>query len=310
MKFITIFLLSLVCISSFANSNRTQSKLKQKHHHTTKNQFTLEFLIASEQIKEIYTKEMDGTYTKIDASLLQRVTQNDELRYFLSTRYVDSISSTEGNELEVFFAEFMYRRKNILTESNNGIYAELELKKYQIIDEDIKEDYLYDGAFIPQLILKKKVGSQTSIKMKLRRHIYQVNSQENFALHTEDRVYLSAYTVFKHRYMFGAQLKYQHKIRNGSGWNYKYGDHFGELIETHYNPATREFSMDDSRVPRAKKHQEILTLHVGPSYFINRKSMIEVYAETKLGDSYDERDLKTIMSEELVLGAALYLTAF
>lgn len=310
MKFITLLLVSLVSITTFANTNTSTRKLKPNFHTKTDKNFTLEFLIATEQTKEIYTKKMDGSYTKFDASLLQHVTKNDEVRYFLSTRYVDSEASSEGNELEVFFAELMYRRKNLLTESDNGLYMEAELKNYRVIDEDIKHDYNYDGAIIPQLIFKKNFGRVGSAKLKVRTHFYQTNSDKDYTLEKEDRIYLSGAFMIGRRVLLNTQLKYQHKIRKGSGWDYRYGDHFSELLEVNYDPTSHQMVMDDSKIPKAKKHQEIVTLHTGPLYFLSRNSMVEVYAETKLSNTYDKRDLETIMKEEFVLGAALYLTAF
>jgi hypothetical protein len=310
MKFITLLLISLATITTFANTNTSKTKVKPNFHTKTDKAFTLEFLIATEQTKEIYTKKMDGSYTKFDASLLQHVTKNDEVRYFLSTRYVDSKAESAGNELEVFFAELMYRRKNILTESSNGLYMEAELKNYRVIDEDIKNDYAYDGAIIPQFIFKKNFGRVASAKLKVRSHFYQTNSDDNYTLEKEDRIYLSGAFMIGRRLLMNTQLKYQHKIRKGSGWNYRYGDHFGELMDVSFNPMTRQMEIDDSRIPKAKKHQEIVTLHTGPLFFLSRNSMIEVYAETKLSDTYDKRNLETIAREEFVLGTALYLTAF
>jgi hypothetical protein len=308
MKFITLFLVSLVSITTFAKTNTTATSVKPNFHTKSDKKFTLEFLLATEQTKEIYTKQMDGSYTKLDASLLQHLTKNDELRYFLSTRYVDSEASKAGNELEVFFAELMYRRKNILTESSNGIYMEAELKNYRVIDEDIKNKYAYDGAIIPQLIFKKNFGRSASAKIKVRSHFYQANNDKDYTLEKEDRIYLSGAFMIGRRVLLNTQLKYQHKVRKGSGWDFRYGDHFEDLMMATYNPITHD--INDSLIPKAKKHQEIVTLHTGPLYFLSRNSMLEVYAETKLSNTYDKRDLETIMKDEFVLGAALYLTAF
>ena len=177
---------------------------------------------------------------------------------------------------------------------------EAELKNYRIIDEEIKERYGFDGSIIPQIILKKSWGRSLSAKLKVRRHFFQTNNDSYYTLDFEDRVYLSLAKVFNHRYMLITQLKYQHKIRKGNGLDYR----FMELAEF------GRFGPDFSKVPEAKKHQELTTLHTGLTYFLNRSSMLEVYGETKVSNTYDKRDINTIAKDEFVLGTALYLTAF
>jgi hypothetical protein len=302
-KFIFLTLLVILSKTLFAAATSTTTKRIHNHSQEENKKFTLEFLLATEQTKEIVSKKMDGTYTKFDSSLLQYLNEDNELRYFLSTRYIDTKlkdGSDFGNELEMFFFELMYRRKNILTESTNGLYLEAELKNYRIIDEKIKERYGFDGAIIPQLILKKSWGRSLSAKVKIRRHFFQTNNENDYTLDFEDRIYLSLAKVFSHRYMFITQLKYQHKIRKGNGLDYR----FMELAEF------GRFGPDFSNVPEAKKHQELTTLHTGLTYFLNRSSMLEVYGETKISNTYDKRDLSTIAKDEFVLGTALYLTAF
>tara|TARA_Y100000590_G_scaffold319669_1_gene361747 strand:- start:303 stop:608 length:306 start_codon:yes stop_codon:yes gene_type:complete len=97
------------------------------------------------------------------------------------------------------------------------------------------------------------------------------------------------------------QIKYQHKIRKGNGLDFR----FMELAEfPAYGPP------DFSKVPEAKKHQEIVTWHTGVLYFLDRSNMLEVYGETKLSNTYDKREIEEIANDEFVLGTALYLTAF
>jgi hypothetical protein len=300
-----IFLTLLTIISTDLMSASITTTSKKIHKSTTKKDgsFSLEFLIATEQTKEIVSKKMDGSYTKFDTSLLQHLNKNNEIRYFLSTRYIDTKvqdGSDFGNEFETFFYELMYRRKNILTESENGLYMEAELKNYRILDKEIKKRYGFDGAIIPQVILKKNFNRSLSAKIKVRRHFYQTNNDGHYTLDAEDRIYLSLAKVFKHRFMLMAQMKYQHKIRKGNGLDYR----FMELAEF------GRFGPDFSKVPEAKKHQEITTLHTGLTYFLNRSSMVELYGETQVSNNYDKRDLETITNDEFVLGTALYLTAF
>lgn len=303
MKFLILTLVIMFSIQSFANPSTSSSKkLKNPYKENKKKAFTLEFLLATEQTKEIVSKKADGTYTKFDTSLLQKITPNDELRYFLSTRYIDTNSNDEdfGNQFEFFFAEMMYRRKNILTEDQHGVYLEAELKNYRIIDSKIKKRYGFDGSIIPQVILKKKVAKGSYAKIKIRRHLFQTNNNDDYTLNFEDRVYLSYTKILKRKFMIVSQLKYQHKIRKGSGLDYR----FMELAEF------GQFGPDFSKIPEAKKHQEITTFHNGISYFLNRSSMIELYYETKLSNSYDNRNPAKIAADEFVLGSALYLTAF
>ena len=295
------FILTAMLCSANILANTSSTTIDTKHKNKN-DKWDLEFLIASEQTKDIVTTEYDGTYTKFDTSVLQKLDANNELRYFLSTRYIETKSEEFGNEFEFFFTEFMYRRKNILTESDHGLYLEAEIKNYWINDEDIKQRYGYDGTFIPQVIMKKRFGRAKSVQLKLRRHFYQTNNTDNYILNFEDRVYLSYSQMIGRRFLFNTQLKYQHKIRKGNGLDYR----FMQLAS--FNPRSRR--MDFSKVPKAKKHQELLTIHPGISYFINRSNMIEFYVETKLSNTYDKRDLESIMQDEFVLGTALYLTAF
>ncbi len=301
MKSLIFFILMANVTNLLADSALTTSETRTSRHSKPKN-FTLEFLLTAEQTKNIVTKKHDGSYSKIDASLLHTLSPDDQLRYFFASRYIETKSEEMGNELEPFFAEFMYRRKNLLTESQNNIYLESELKAYHIVNHEIRDDYGFNAAFIPQLILKKRITPRIGAKIKLRRHFFQTNTQNDYTLNFEDRIYLSASYYFAHKMLSITQLKYQHKIRKGNGPDYR----FMELAQ--YNPFTR--SLDLSAVPEAKKHQEIVTLHQGFLYFFDRQSMLEVYAETKLSNSYDKRDIETITDDELVFGTALYLTAF
>lgn len=299
----------------FSNENTSLSKIKPPSTKTNK-KFTLEFLITSEETKDIITKNYDGNYSKFDASLLQHLNKNNELRYFYAGRYVKTKSDEFGNEYENFFAEFMYRRKNIWDTNPLGLKISTELKYYKIIDQEIRERYGYNGAIIPQLIFKKKFGRYNSIKFKFRRHFFEQNNylngrfssnginynENDYTLKYEDRVYMTLSRFIGNGFLVFADFKYQHKIRNADGIDYRYM----ELAS--FNPMRRE--LDVSNVPLAKKHQELVTFHPGVMYFLNRKNMLEVYAETKLSNTYDKRSFEEITKDELVYGFALYLTAF
>ncbi|MFK8136792.1 MAG: hypothetical protein AB8E15_00385 [Bdellovibrionales bacterium] len=301
MKKIIFLVLSTVSTGLFAQNQTEAARISE---NTAKvdgwENFDLEFLLATELTKNIVSKKLDGTFTKADTSLLHKLSPNDEIRYFLSTRFITE--SNQTNRFELFFGEFMYRRKNILTEKKNGIYLEAELKRYELIDQELKSDYLYNGAIIPQLIFQKKWGRKYSSQLKLRRHFYDKNSENSFALKAEDRVYLSFSNFLGRRWMMYNQLKYQHKIRTGEGPNYK----FFALAK----PKPNGRGLDLSNVPTAGIDEEILTLHSGLFYFFSRKALVEFYAETKLGTTYDQRSLAEIAEDEFVIGTALYYTAF
>lgn len=305
MKFIMFILFSLVSFSVFANPT-SETTIKTKNNNSLKEKFDLEFLLTSEQTKNIVTKKMDGEYTKFDTSVLYKHDQNNEFRAFLATRYINTKMEDMGNRFQMFFGEVMYRRKNILTQSKHGVLLNAELKNYRIIDDEIKNDYGYDGATIPQLIFKKSWGRKLSAKLRVRRHLFHSNADYNYTLDHEDRVYLDLTTMFARKWMFNTQLKYQHKVRKGDGLDYR----FMELAEYKFNPMTRSGYLDTSKVPTAKKNQEIVTLHSGFLHLFNRKTMLEVYGETKLSNTYDKRDVATIAEDEFVFGTALYLTAF
>lgn len=301
MKFIILILISLVSTQVFSATTTSVSTIKASKKTETEKRFSLEFLIAAEQTKDMFTKKIDGSYTNYDGSLLFHATKNDEFRTFLSTRYIDTKLATQhyGNKFQYFFYEFMYRRKNILTEANNGIYLEAELKNYRLINPQIKNEYGYDGSIIPQLIFKKNWGRKYSAKLKLRRHIYQTNNDLDYTLQNEDRVYLSGNIMLNRYSMFYTQIKYQHKMRKKDGPNYRY-----------MSQVMGPRGPDMSKLPEAKKNQEIVTLHPAVLMFLSRQSMVELYVETKLSNTYDKRDLETITNDEFVFGTAFYLTAF
>lgn len=300
MKYLFILLFVISQNGAFA-ANKSLKNLSHGKKADKANPFSLEFLLTTEQTKQIVNKNMDGTYSKFDTSLLQTLTKNDQIRYFLATRYINTKSDNFGNEFEMFFFELLYRRKAILNHEQHGINLDFELKNYWIIDEDIRERYGYNGSFIPQVILKKSWSRKFSTKLKVRRHFFQTNSQNEYVLNFEDRIYLSATSYLTRGWMANAQIKYQHKQRKGNEYDPMF---YSLLKETPWG------APDFSDVPEAKKHQELVTLHTGVMHLFNRKTMLEVYGETKLSNTYDKRDLETITKDEFVFGTALYLTAF
>ena len=73
---------------------------------------------------------------------------------------------------------------------------------------------------------------------------------------------------------------------------------------------TRSFEPNWDGLPIAKEEQEFVTIHPSMMIFLDRKNMMEVFFETQLSNTYDDRTVATIMEEEALFGVAFYLTAF
>ena len=310
MNYICLIFILFISTSVYSQDINSSTRLKTESSKAN-NPFSLEFLVASEQTKNIVTNKIDGSFTKMDASLLQSLSADDELRYFLSTRYLtyqngSSEDSDIKDEFNWYFVEFMYRRKNILTESKHGLYMEFEFKNLYYTDAKIREMYGQNGSTIPQVIFKQRYGRGNSLELKLRRHFNHTNNNSSYTVNFEDRAYLNLSSLVSRRVLLFSQLKYQHKMRKDDGLDYR----FMELAEFNYDPMARTVVPDFSNVPEAKKDQEIVTFHPAIMYFLSRNSMIEFYYETKLSNTYDNRKMNEIMNDEAVFGTALYLTAF
>lgn len=268
----------------FAAESTSTSQLAPSSSKKLSDLFSLEFVLSAEQTKSFDSKETNGLYSTLKNSLLYRASKNDEFRLYAShvwERYDQNIRNMAYWEL----GEVMYRRKNILNQKDHFVSMNLELKNYWVMDSDIKEMWGFNGAFIPQAIFKKSFGRKLGTKVKLRRHYYDRNRATAGTLSKEDRIYVSGSYLFTNRFMFNAELKYRHKIYTG--------DHF----------SYRKFSYE-------RKDVEITTIHPALIFFLNRETMFEVYAETVINDSTDERSTSNIMKDEQIFGAALYLAAF
>ncbi len=305
LKKILITLTLIVIANNALANNVSTTDIKQTVRAVPpKSKFSLEFLISSQQTKNIVDNSHDGSYSNFDTSLLYSLDQNNEVRSYLSTRYIETQQEIEGfgNELELFFWEVMYRRKNILTQADHGIYMQAELKGLQYIDPDITNMFGYDQTLIPQLIFNKRWGRALSAELKVRRHFNRTHSDDAYTPNFEDRIYLSASTFLSRRMMFYTQFKYQHKIRKADGLDWRFAD----LIS--FDPITHR--PDFSQVPEAKKHQEILSIHSSIMHFLSRKALVEFYAETRLSDTYNKQTIEEIAKNQFVLGTAFYITAF
>ena len=80
MKLILMAIVLVLSNIAFSQSTSTSTtNLKPSRSNTSVKPWTLEFLVASEQVKTMRYKKVDGVFTKMDASLLQGLTPNDEL---------------------------------------------------------------------------------------------------------------------------------------------------------------------------------------------------------------------------------------
>lgn len=291
-----------------AQTNLSTNNFGQVLNRNAVKPWSLEFLVASEQTKDIVTKKIDGQYNKMDMSVLQGLTSKDELRYYLSSRYIMNEAEPEQNEFDWFFTEFMYRRRGILTEDQYGFNLDFEFKNLYYLDSEIRDSYAMNGTTIPQIIINRNIGKYGSTQLRIRKHFNHTNSDDAYTVQSEDRVYLSYARYIPHGMLAYAQLKYQHKFRKGTGPDWRFS---GLAYENgRFNPRTRSFEPDFSYVPTAKQEQEIVTFHPSMMFFLNRENMMEVYYETKLSNTYDKRDLQSIMADESVFGVAFYLTAY
>ena len=308
--FTVVLFLSQVALAQTSSTSTTT--IRTNPSKATVKPWSLEFLVATEQIKTARFNKYDGTFTKMDASLLQGLTPNDEVRYFLSSRYVTS-EIEDTKEFNWYFTEFMYRRKNILTENEHGINMKFEFKNLYYLDPEIRDQYDMNGSTIPQVIFKQKVGKYGSFELKLRKHFNHTNANSALAVDTEDRAYLNLSAMVSRRVLLFNQFKYQHKFRKDEGPNYKQAlevDMITETVPTGPGTTTTFTRPDFDSLQIAKKEQELVTWHPSVMYFLSRNSMVEFYYETKLSNTYDKRDLAKIMADESVFGTAFYITAF
>ena len=267
-----------------AELKSAQSTTSVSHHsYSNKKKTTLEFLFASEQMKSNYTGELDGSYNKLDASFLTRLNKNNSMRFYLSTRYLQY--ENEPNEFNWYLSEIMWRRKNLLSSFTDKVKMEFELKGYYMLEDEIGEQYGFNGAVVPQFIFKTMVSNNISMKLKVRKHFFDANNSDDYVLKTEDRVYLSATYIHSRFLMFNTSLKYSKKIRNDKHYSYKEG------------------RFEDANL-------QVITFHPSVMFVAGHIAMVELYAETKLSDSASELSGTNLMESEQVFGTALYLTAW
>ncbi|HAZ12197.1 MAG: hypothetical protein A2X86_03080 [Bdellovibrionales bacterium GWA2_49_15] len=288
MKKIAVILWNFLAFSLAENSalaNTSTASLDHGNGNGNAKKLTLEFVLASEQTKDNNTSEVNGTYNKLDVSALYSLAPDDELRLFSSALYIAQDDPAAEDQLRGDLVELMYRRKNLLNESDHGVRLEAELKYYQLIDSETKTLYGFDGAFIPQLIFTKYLTDSFLTEFKARHHFNNVTNDRASTLKRETRLYLTPTYVLTRSLFLSTTLKYQHKTRNGDYYSYR----------------TSSFS------PKSTDH---VTAHPGLMYLINRQFLIEGYAETEFLTSNDHQTFKENWEKNYVLGTALYWTAF
>lgn len=281
--FLKLFSILFITLTSYAEEQISTTTINKGEYNNVADKFSLEFVAATEQIKDSERHEVNGLYTSLKTSLMYTLTEEDELRLYNSYVIEDYQKSETSKYFELL--EGMYRRKGILNQADHGVSLDFEAKYAKVLDSKIRKYWGFDDEAIPQMILKRKFQNGFGVEFKARHHFYGRNKNKASTLSNEDRLYLSAYKMFNHSFIFNTELKYRHKIYTGAHFSH----HRGGL--------------------QSKNHED-LVIHPGLMYFLSRQALLEGYFETKLNDTFDDRKTSTLMKDELILGAALYLTVF
>mgnify|MGYP000524744393 CR=1 FL=1 len=274
MKFLTLFLCLCATTPVLASTSY--------YRFNPEDRFDLEFLWATEQTKDSVTKEVDGTYTKADVSLLYHLNPQYDVRFFVSS--VLMTYEEEENDYGLDLAEVMIRDnkflKNIFPNSN----ISLELKSYYLLDDEKRERYGFTGAFIPQLIINNRLSRKVSLETRIRRHFYY-HDNEDATLRHEDRIYFTPYYFLNRKNFLGLQFNYRHKTYGKEYFSY------------------RTFTTQ-------KKENEIFKVHPSFMHLLNDKTLLEFYVETYLSNTADKRDIEQIAEDEFVVGFSAFIQAF
>ena len=105
-------ILALITFNVCATTSTTT--LNTKVHDTSAEKLDLEFVCALEQTKESSSHRTNGSYSSLKTSLLYSLTSVDDFRLYNSFVYENYNKMEDQKYFE--FLEFMYRRKNILSE--------------------------------------------------------------------------------------------------------------------------------------------------------------------------------------------------
>lgn len=257
-------------------------KIESAPHHNVK-PWSVEFVGLTEQVKN-RENDLIGTYSKLDTSILYSANSKSDFRFFSALTYEDFAEGEDSFTWEL--VEFMYRRKSILNESDHGVYLEAEFKNYYVMDEELRDHrWRFDGAFIPQLIVKKKMTSQLTFEFKGRRHFPYRNSSKMSALRSENRLYFTQIFVPKWRWFVTNEFKYRHKEFGG-----------------------RHFSFREMKM--MPKKQDLLIMRPSIMYLFNNRLLGEIFTETTLMKSQDHSFIAKEWNDQWVLGMGLYLAAW
>lgn len=281
--FINIFV-SLILASQLAfaeNTNQTETSINNSSHDQKVKDLEWEFVVASEQIKDSEKAIVSGQYTTFKNSIVYSVTELDQLRLFGS--YVIEHYNNYHDKNYFEFAELMYRRKAILNETDHGVNLDFEMKHGIVIDTGIRNYWGFSSETIPQVILKKRLGNGFGVEMKARHHFFHRNILKARALTNEDRIYLSGYKMFAHQYLLNTEFKYRHKIYTGKFYSWERGG-------------------------MMNKDYEEIVVHQSFMYFLDRKTMLEGYLESKVNTSFDNKSIGKSLKDELILGGTIYFT--
>jgi hypothetical protein len=278
----TIFLI-LLCGNLYSATTQNTTQSKSPFSSSSKRPIELDFVLSTEQTRSSSTHESTGYYNKMDTSFLYKFNDDDQVRLYGSSIYM--LNKEAENQFDWDLTEIMYRRKNILTQSKHGVSLEFEGKSYYILDNERRHRYGYNGAFIPQLIVKRRWKNGFSLEGKVRHHFYYRKNSKDSTSRGETRLYLTPTYALSHKLFLFNEVKYKHNIKGA-----KYFSHY-------------------SRSYMSKK-KDTLQLHPGIMYMINRKAMLELYTETYLMRSHDGELINPDYSRSLVFGGAFYLTAF
>lgn len=283
--------LFIFCLVLFTSSELlANGENSSFHRYNPEKPLSIEMVYTAEQTRDYKSFEQDGIYNQLDLSSVYSLNAKNDLRLYGSMLYQtfdDPTKSSTGEKSEFTWdlAEFMYRRNNILSQSENGVDLSVELKNYYILDVDRRERYGFDGAFVPQAIFKKNFTRSFITELKLRHHFYFVNNGSDATLQNEYRAYLTPIYVLTRNFFVMNEFKWRHKIRGDSYFSGR------------------------TRTVEPKKTDQVF---IRPSmlYLVNNSLLIEGYWSTELTKSYDGQIVEDNWDKQGVFGLSAYITAF
>lgn len=284
MRMTQIFLLFSLVQSTFIyaeENNQSVTTVSTSEHTHKMKEFEWEFVLASEQIKDSEKGIVSGQYSTLKNSFVYSLSEQDQVRLFGSYVIEHYKNYKDKNYFE--FGELMYRRKSLLNETEHFLNLDFELKHGVVLDSNIRNYWGFSSETIPQLIFKKRLGNGYGVELKARHHFFHRNNAKARTIAHEDRFYLSGYKMFGHQFLVNTELKYRHKIYTGAFYSYEKGG-------------------------MMNKNYEELVFHPSLMYFLDRKTLIEGYVETKLNTSFDNKKWNRVAEDELILGGTIYFT--